>query len=89
MSYEYNKLMFTQDNNDFGLINYYMSDNNKIHPFIKYLPKKAITKDIVSPTIYQEIHTGYNPISNSLKLSKIPNLKNYEKYKTKSECCTL
>ena len=89
MSYEYNKLMFTPDKNDFGLINYHKSNKNKVYPFIKYLPKDEIDQDSFNPTIYQDTHTSYNPFSKSLKLNQIPNIKNSEAYKTKSEYCTL
>ena len=79
MSSEYNKLMFTSENTDLDLINYYMTNDDKVHPFIKYLPKDAISQNIISSPIYQEIHTGYNPLCKSEKSLNIPN-KNNSKY---------
>lgn len=77
---EYNKLKFTSENNEPDLIDYYLSDENKAHPFIKYLPKNAIRQRIINTPIFQEIHTGYNPHANSLKSISInsPNIIDYE-----------
>lgn len=75
MTSEYNKLMFTSENTDPDLINYYMANEDKAHPFIKYLPDEAISQNIISPPIYQEIHTGYNPLCKSEKSLNIPNKK--------------
>ena len=77
---EYNKLKFTSDNTEQDLIDYYMSDENKAHPFIKYLPKNANRQRIINTPIFQEIHTGYNPYSKSLKSISInsPNIIDYE-----------
>ena len=57
-----------------------MSDENKAHPFIKYLPKNANRQRIINTPIFQEIHTGYNPYSKSLKSISInsPNIIDYE-----------
>ena len=77
---EYNKLKFTSNNTEPDLISYYMSDENKAHPFIKYLPKNATRQRIINTPIFQEIHTGYNPQSKSLKSISInsPNIIDYE-----------
>ena len=77
---EYNKLKFTSNNTEPDLISYYMSDENKAHPFIKYLPKNATRQRIINTPIFQEIHTGYNPQSKSLKSLSInsPNIIDYE-----------
>ena len=86
MTSEYNKLLFTNENTDFKLINYYMSNEDKNNPFIKYLPKNAVSQDIINTPIYQEIHTGYNPYSKSMKSLDISNNNNIiNEYKTKSE----
>ena len=79
-SIEYNKLKFTSGNTEQDLIDYYMSDENKAHPFIKYLPKNANRQRIINTPIFQEIHTGYNPYSKSLKSISInsPNIIDYE-----------
>ena len=77
---EYNKLKFTSDNTEPDLIDYYMSDEKKPHPFIKYLPKNATRQRIINTPIFQEIHTGYNPNAKSLKSISInsPNIIDYE-----------
>lgn len=77
---EFNKLKFTSDNTEPDLIDYYMSDENKAHPFIKYLPKNATRQRIINTPIFQEIHTGYNPHAKSLKSISInsPNIIDYE-----------
>ena len=86
MTSEYNKLLFTSENTDYELINYYMSNEDKDNPFIKYLPKNAVSQDIINTPIYQEIHTGYNPHSKSMKsLDVSNNNNNINEYKTKSE----
>lgn len=79
-SIEYNKLKFTSGNTEQDLIDYYMSDENKAHPFIKYLPKNANRQRIINTPIFQEIHTGYNPYSKSIKSISInsPNIIDYE-----------
>ena len=86
MTSEYNKLLFTSENTDYELINYYMSNEDKDNPFIKYLPKNAVSQDIINTPIYQEIHTGYNPHSKSMKSLDVSNNNNdINEYKTKSE----
>ena len=77
---EYNKLKFTSDNTEPDLIDYYMSDEKKAHPFIKYLAKNATRQRIVNTPIFQEIHTGYNPHAKSLKSISInsPDIIDYE-----------
>ena len=85
MTSDYNKIIFTPQNTEPDLINYYMSNKDKPHPFIKYFPKNAISQSIISPPIYQEIHTGYNPHSKPIKSLNIPKNKYNNDYKTKSE----
>ena len=90
MTSEYNKLLFTSENTEPELIDYYLSNDNKAHPFIKYLPKNAISQDIINTPIYQEIHIGYNPKEKSVtNLNVSNNNKNINEFKTKSEIVNL
>jgi hypothetical protein len=86
MASVYNKLLFTSENTEPELINYYLTNDDKVHPYIKYLPKNAISQDIINTPIYQEIHTGYDPHAKSDKnLDVIDGNSNVNEYKTKSE----
>ena len=88
MSSEYNKILFSQENNDLDLINYYMPDENKAQPFINHSPDNIISQDFIISPRYQEIHAGYNPSYRPINSSYKKNNKynnnnsksNYTKY---------